>query len=210
MELVAGAPAGELILVGDFAAQQEAVFGGLLKGGEIPIVLKFVGGLVVVLGVVFLAQLLAVAGGLAGELGGVLDGESGDAGVREREMVGAEVVALLGLGVGLDGQVEAFGDLLRHGPDVGALGAGDDHVLGAAPGIEGIVVQVEGGLGGREQRVRGVVFGASAVRPLRRSRRGTARSAGASAAARPRRAPVPAGWRSRWRYRWRRCRWCRR
>ena len=41
------------------------------SGGEIPIALKLVGGLVVVLGVVLLVGLFAATGGLAGELGGV-------------------------------------------------------------------------------------------------------------------------------------------
>jgi len=45
VELVAGAPIGKLVLVGDVAAQQEAVLSGLLEGGEIPIGLELVGGL---------------------------------------------------------------------------------------------------------------------------------------------------------------------
>jgi len=53
-----------------------------------------------VLAVVLLGKLLAVTGGLTGELGGMLDGKRGNAGVGEREMVGTEVVALLGLASG--------------------------------------------------------------------------------------------------------------
>jgi len=99
VELISGTPIGEF-LIGDIAAQEETVFGGLRQGGEIPIGLKFVGGVVIMIGVVFQPLLVAVAGGLAYEFGSASDGECGDAGVGEREMVGAEVVALLGLVVG--------------------------------------------------------------------------------------------------------------
>src|SRR5579871_2623880 len=68
-------------------------------------------------------------------------------------------MALLGFAVGRNREIEAAGDGLDYREDGGALGAGYNHVLGAAPGIDGVVVEVEGGFGRRDERVIRVVFG---------------------------------------------------
>src|ERR1035437_4874571 len=75
VERVPRPPVRQLILVGDVLAEQKAVLGGLLQGGEIPIALELVRWLVVMPAVVLLVGLLAEAGRLAEELGGVADAE---------------------------------------------------------------------------------------------------------------------------------------
>src|SRR5271157_429236 len=158
VELVAGPPIGQFILVGDLPSEQEPILGGLLEGCKIPVRLEFIGGLVVVVAVVIFPHPGAKTLRLPGKLGGVADGKSRDAAVGERKMVGAEVVALLRLGVGRNGQIQALGDLLRQRPDGGPFGAGDDHILGAAPRVQGVVVEIDGGLAGGIDRMADIVF----------------------------------------------------
>src|ERR1039457_6052595 len=71
VERVPRPPIRQLVLVGDVLAEQKTVLRGLPQRGEIPIALEFVRWLVVMLAVVFLVGLLAEAGRLAREFGGV-------------------------------------------------------------------------------------------------------------------------------------------
>src|SRR5271157_3053611 len=134
VKLISWAPIRQFLLVGDILAQQEAELRGLLHGGKVPIFLKLVGRLMVVLGVVLLPHLLPIPFRLAGKFGGSPDGECRDAGMREREVVGAEIVALLGRVLRGNRQVQPFGDLLRRGQYRGALRAREHHILGPPPG----------------------------------------------------------------------------
>src|SRR5215471_10830748 len=98
----------------------------------------------VVLLVELLPRFLVVVRWLAGELCGVVNGERRDSSMRKREMIGAEVVSLLRFGIGGNREVEAFGNRLRKRQYCGSLGSINDHIFGATPGIDRIVVQVDG------------------------------------------------------------------
>ena len=65
-------------------------------------------------------------------------------------MVGAVVVAGLGVGVGDDGEVEALGGGLDGGEEAGALGSVDVDLQRVAEGLDVVVVDVE-----RDLRRRG-------------------------------------------------------
>src|SRR5262249_44087599 len=142
----------------DIPSQQKPVLGSLLKCREVPIRLKLVGWLMVMLAVVLLVGALAELGRLPSEYRGMPDSECRHAHMRESEMVGPEVVAGLRLGVRRDLQVEAPSRLLGKRPYRGAVGAGQYHVARASPRIERVVVQVDGSLRQRRQRVSGVIF----------------------------------------------------
>ena len=160
MKLISRAPVRQAILVGDIRAKQKSVRRHLLERGEIPIGLEFVGGLVVVFAVVLLVGLRTEARGLTGKLGGMADRERWDAGMREREVIGAEVVAGFRLRIGRNLQAEAPRDLLCQRPDGGAFRARQHHVFGPAPRIQRIVVERDGRPGRRNQRMRRVILGA--------------------------------------------------
>src|SRR5262249_35451497 len=83
VKLFTGAPVGQLVLIRDVPAEQESELPRLLERRKIPILLEFVGGLVVMLAVVLLVSLLAPPGRFPGELAGVIDAERGDSGMRE-------------------------------------------------------------------------------------------------------------------------------
>src|ERR1019366_9159954 len=124
------APPRELVLVGDFGSQNESELCRLGHRGEIPVRLEFVGGLMVVLRVVSLEHPLAIARRLTVEFCAHADGERRNAGVRERKMVRAEIVALLGMGIRLNGKIEPFRDTLRYRQYAGPLRARNDNGLG--------------------------------------------------------------------------------
>ena len=73
-------------------------------------------------------------------------------------MIGAVIVALLGMRVGLDRQFHALRGLLHHRPRRGPLGAGHGNILGAAERIERVEIQIERGLRERDHRVLGIIF----------------------------------------------------
>src|ERR1043166_102787 len=114
MELLAGAPVGQLVLIRDVAAEQESKLRRLLQRREVPILLELVRGLMIMLAVVLLVCLLAPSRGLARELGGVVDTERGHPCMRQRKMIAAKIVSSFGSDIAGDGQVQPFCDLLRH------------------------------------------------------------------------------------------------
>src|SRR5581483_10010475 len=48
---------------------------------------------------------------------------------------------------------------LRHWPNGSPLGTGKHNIFGASPGIDGVVIEIDGGFPGGKERMRGVKFG---------------------------------------------------
>ena len=177
MELLPRPPVRQLFLVCDLLAQQESILGGLLQRGEIPIGLELVRRLVVVLAVVLLVQPVRrsrpacprIRWRAPIENAGMpawrkKNGRSGNSGPA-RAAASGEIPRLSRLAI-----CWACGN-------GGSLGAGDHH-SGAAPGIKRVVVQIDGCLGRRNERMRGVVFRAASARlprPSPKEQRGAPR-----------------------------------
>ena len=101
-------PGRQPILIRHRLPDQESEARHFLHSCEIPVVVIFVGRLMIVLVVVLFEDLVAVAGGLAVIIGAQVDGERRHTRVREREMVGPVEDALLGMRVGLDRKFHAM------------------------------------------------------------------------------------------------------
>jgi len=102
LELVAFLEPPQFLRVRRVDADQHPEARDLLQPREIPFLVKLVRGLMVVLRVELLEELLSKIRRLAQKLRTLADREGGNPGAREREVVRAVVVPLLGVRLGLD------------------------------------------------------------------------------------------------------------
>src|SRR5262245_16368010 len=115
-KLVARIPSRRGAHVGRFGSERQSELRHLFEAGKIPIVSILIGRLVVALFIEFAEDLRPKAGGLTGELIAFRDRKRGDAGAREREVIGAIEAALLRTRVRLNGQSESLGRVLNQRP----------------------------------------------------------------------------------------------
>ena len=128
--------------------------------GKVPICVIFIGRPMIVIGVVLLEYSLAEVSRLADIVASLRNREGRDAYAGERKMVRAVVVALARLRVRLDSQIELSGRLLDQRPESCSLGSGDGNIFGFAERIERIVIEINSGLAGGDDRMFAVVVGA--------------------------------------------------
>src|SRR5580704_7391835 len=76
------------------------------------------------------------------------DGEGRNADTAEAEVIGAVVMTRFWVGIGANGEIIFFRELLDGGIESGALGTTDFHFFGNANWAESVVVQIEDGLDG--------------------------------------------------------------
>src|SRR5258705_10153548 len=146
-----------------FVAGEPLDFAGLRRGGlaegvaearylgvarEIPGFDKGVGGLVVVVLDVIFGLRFAPSQVVAFEFQAFADGKSRDADAAKAEMVGTVVVARFRMRVGLDCQLEIFGDLFDFWIKRSAFRTADFHFFGNTDGRERIVIQIDNRLYG--------------------------------------------------------------
>src|SRR5579864_735795 len=111
----------------------------------------------VMLRIVFFEYLLSVVRGLVLEPASQTDGKCRYAGMREFEMIGPVVVALLGMRLGLHFEMHALDGVLHSGPERGSIRARHRNILGAAKRIEAVEIEIHRGLAERHNRMRRVI-----------------------------------------------------
>ena len=140
----------------------------LADAGQVPTRFVDIGRLVIAVADIGLSLGESPAGRLAHVVSAAVDTERRHAGLGELEMVGAIVVALLGLRVRQDLQSLPLSGLLERVVEGGHELAAHRHVTGLAVHVHHVHVQIRDRVREREQRVAGVIGSAQEALLLRR------------------------------------------
>src|SRR5690606_29415884 len=143
-ELIARQPLGQGRRIGDVQPDPEAELRILDHAFEVPAVVQFVGGLVVLIGLVLLDARLAPARRATDEVGARLEIHRGHTDAREVELVGTIEVAPIGERIRRDDATLLGGECLDDRIERGLAHADERHVAGAPPDVRAVVIDVGG------------------------------------------------------------------